>query len=217
MRHSILISLVALIAWLALVPIAGAGDDVVFRFDEKTKQVEPKTQIAVGLGFGLGGEEGLERTPSYVADALYFFNDGIAIKGGAEYNDYSRKLSARVRTFVFHFGPRLQLKYRYVTPFIEVLFDVHRYDGEVYGQDYEETRSGWAAAAGLSLSLGRHGFLDLTLRQVINEVSPPTYVVATSPLPPDDQSWVYNWGFGGDPVRSFYNSTRLEIQYRFKL
>jgi hypothetical protein len=134
-----------------------------------------------------------------------------------EYNDYSRKSSAHVRTFVFHFGPRFQLKYRHITPFIEALFDVRRYDGQAYGQDYEETRSGWAFAFGLSLSLGRHGFLDMTLRQVINEVSPPTYVVATSPLPPDNQSWVYHWGFGGDPVTSFYNPVDLEIQYRFKL
>ena len=185
---------------------------------ERRQPTEPRYQVAMGWGHRIDGEEDLDASGTLTGDFFVFVSDAVAWKMGLQYNNYTRRRMVSARYWSFSFGPRFQVKSRLVSPFAEFQLGIHRYEGHIEDRALETTKGGLALAGGLSLSLGDHGFIDVAVRLQINHVEEQVMAVQPGVLPPDDQSFVWQWGpLWQNYENSLYNPATLEVHYRLGL
>jgi hypothetical protein len=214
MKRLSILTVCALCIALALASAAVADDKPVWKFVEKTPpQREPDIQLAIGVGHRIAADDGVQPKALVRADIFYFPYTEIGLKFGAFYNGNTTGYDKAIRNFGVQFGPRLQLKYRVLSPFVESLVDVRHYFGSTKSGDYSNTRGGISLAGGLSLSMSKTATLDVTVRKVFNN---PYAGVVYSPTPLPEPPDPPFWGFG-DGMTNFYSPTTVEIQYRFKI
>jgi hypothetical protein len=90
-----------------------------------------------------------------------------------------------------------------------------RHSGDLNGSDFTDIRPGIILSLGASLSVHKGSQVDVSLRQVINEVGSRPFYASTPTLPPPpDQS---GYWMGGADAYDLYNTTNLVLAYRFGL
>ncbi len=187
----------------------------------QSKLMESLGQLSFGPGVRLGGNGQLDKTSSVNVNWFLFPGKTLGLRVGGRYNAHTGYNNYRISTTGLDMDLHLQMKNRCLSPFVEAGMSFYSYSGDYYAVKRSKMLAGVNFGAGLSLSLGQHGVLDLTFRQVLNHVG---VVYATdSPvdglLPPDDQSFEYMFycGFGGGPENMLYNPATFELTYRFSI
>lgn len=193
---------------------AAAAEKPTWKFVEKPALTEPELQMAIGVGHQIATKDGIETTALIKADVFYFPYSEIGLQFGVFYNGSMTGYDKAIRNFGVQFGPRLQLKYRVLSPFVESLIDVRHYFGSTQSGDYSNTRGGISLAGGISLSVSKTSALDVTVRRVFNNpYAGAVYSTTPLPQPPNEPPF---WGFG-DGMTNFYSPVTVEVQYRFKI
>lgn len=200
----------------ALTSSSAAEDEPVWTVVEKPPiPDEPKLQLAVGVGHQIGTDEGLETTGLIKTDFFYFVSNRVGLKFGVFYNGNMTGAVSSLRNYGVAFGPRVQFKSRLFTPYFETLYDIRYYYGSTRSNSYSNGQGGLSFAAGVSMSLGRSGYLDLTFRKVFNDPYRGNVYTLTS-LPGTGSPYPDPTALGTD-LGDFYDPASVEVQYRFKL
>ncbi len=177
----------------------------------------PAVFVSLGLSARLDDMGSVSESPGLAASSYLYVTRGVALRAAFEYVNSSSVGSSSARTLGLSGGIRLEVVAPPVSPYFEFGLNTRRYSGTAWDRKVEETRSGLDFSFGLAIRLSRHSALDVTLRQVFNNLE--FYVTDSAPiLPPDDQSFIYHFGRLSDRFsQSVYNPATITIQYRFKL
>jgi hypothetical protein len=177
----------------------------------------PAVFVSLGFSARLDDMGRVSESPGLNASSYFYVTRGVALRAALEYVNSSSVGSSSARILGLSGGLRLEVVAPPVSPYFEFGLNTRRYSGTAWGREVEDTRAGLDFSFGLAIRLSKHSALDVTLRQVFNNVE--FYVTDTAPiLPPDDQSFIYHFGPPtGRFSQTVYNPATITIQYRFKL
>ncbi len=177
----------------------------------------PALFVSLGFSARLDDMRSVSESPGLGTSVYLYVTRGVALRAAFEYVNSSLAGSSSARTLGLSGGLRLEVVAPPVSPYFEFGLNARRYSGTAWGREVEDTRAGLDFSFGLAIRLSKRSALDVTLRQVFNNLE--FYVTDSAPiLPPDDQSFVYHFGRLTDRFnQAVYNPATISIQYRFKL
>jgi len=207
--------LLVLVLCVAIAASVNADDKVVWEDSSLDEFEGPRHQLAVTVGLRTDETQRVDARPEVSVKYLRWFSRFAAITtdlGITNESIFNYRSSAR--TIALGAGLRLQEPGGFASIFFEPGLSLHRHSGDLNGVDFSETRFGLSISMGLSVEMFGKGYLDISLRQVLNAPGGRPIYVVTLPSPPIDEHWV---GMGGADAYDLYNPTHLLVSYRFGL
>ncbi|MCP4684375.1 MAG: hypothetical protein GY867_02905 [bacterium] len=176
----------------------------------------PRHQAAISVGFRTDETERMDAQPEIALKFIHWFSRHTAFTSTLGFtNETAFSPASTAMTWDYSAALRVQQGGRIVALFFEPGLSLSRHTGDLDGSDFSETGLGISLSAGVSLGVGDEGFLDISLRQVLNDAgSRPIYATSPLPYPPVGGGWE---GMGGADTYDLHNPTHFVVFYRFGL
>lgn len=173
-------------------------------------------QLAVSVGLRTDETEAVDAQPEISAKYLLWFSRysalttdlGFTNRSSFSWNSEARTLSAGV-------GLRLREPGAFASLFFEPGLLLHRHSGDLNGSDFTALRLGISLSLGVSVNVTKRSSIDLTMRQLVNDIGSRPYYTPTPTLPgpPTNEPQF----LGGADAYDLYNPTYVLLSYRFGL
>ena len=184
----------------------------------------PDHEFALGVGVRVDSEAEVDADPMIRFKYFRYIGEKTALVSQLGYSHRTEfGWGSDASTVAFGIGIRLEPPSaidsweRYFLPFVEFLYSVHRYSGNLEAQSYAETRTGIGFSVGISFRIDKTSRMDIGVEQVFNNAgSRPVYAPEALPDDYGDYPVFVDW-MGGPDAYDLYNPAVVFIQYRFEL